>query len=142
MRRHFLLLMVLIMQLLLLNWENNHVEKGVEAIVRFPGFIPTGVYPSSIAILNSKWMYVCNLEGTGKHVADKDKNSQNTVYNSHELMASVSVIKMPGKKALRAYTDTVIAVNDLQRATSSLSKPRENTPPIPVPERGWRAISI
>jgi YVTN family beta-propeller protein len=109
--------------------------KGSGSTSLVSGFIPTGVYPSSIAILNSKWMYVCNLEGTGKHVPDTDKNTQNTVYNSHELMASVSVIKMPGKKALRAYTDTVIAVNDLQRATLSLTKPRENTPPVPVPER-------
>ena len=51
------------------------------------------------------------------------------------MMASVSVIGVPEKKALRAFTDTVIAVNNLSRATSSMEKPREGFQAKPVPER-------
>jgi len=99
------------------------------------GFIPTGAYPSAISILNPGFLYVCNLEGAGARVAQPDKNTTNLVYNSHKMLASVSVIPLPGKKALKAYTDTAIAVNDLARATLAREKPRENIQPKPVPDR-------
>ena len=51
------------------------------------------------------------------------------------MMASVSVIPVPVKKQLKAYTDTVIAVNDLARATMAREKPRAGAQPKPVPER-------
>ena len=35
------------------------------------------------------------------------------------MLASVSVIPVPDKRDLTAYTDTVIAVNDLSRALSA-----------------------
>ena len=38
-------------------------------------------------------------------------------------------------KNLKAYTDTVIAVNDLSRATIGREKPRESVQPKPVPDR-------
>ena len=38
-------------------------------------------------------------------------------------------------KNLKAYTDTVIALNDLSRALSGREKPRESVAPKPVPDR-------
>jgi hypothetical protein len=51
------------------------------------------------------------------------------------MLASVSVIRSPGKKELKAYTDTAIAVNNLSRATLSREKPRDGIAPKPVPDR-------
>ena len=102
---------------------------------RIIGFIPTGAYPSAISILNSDIMYVCNLEAAGARVGMKNESTTNTVYNSHNMLASVSVIPLPGKKALKAYTDTVIAVNDLSRAAASLEKPDMTAPMKAVPDR-------
>lgn len=102
---------------------------------RIKGFIPTGAYPSAITLLNKGYMYVCNLEAEGVRLGLKDPGTTNTVYNSHHMLASVSGITVPGKSRLRAYTDTVIIVNDLSRATASLEKPRASVKAVPVPER-------
>ena len=99
------------------------------------GFIPTGAYPSAICILNSGYLYVCNLEAAGVRLGLTDKNTTNLVYNSHKMLASISVIHIPGKRDLQAYTDTVIAVNNLSRATIAREKPRESVQPKPVPDR-------
>jgi hypothetical protein len=47
----------------------------------------------------------------------------------------VSVIPVPTKHNLKAYTDTVIAVNDLSRAVLAREKPRPDQKPKPVPDR-------
>ena len=99
------------------------------------GFIPTGAYPSSVSLLNNRYLFVCNLEASGVRLGFTDKNTKNQVYNSHHMLASVSVIPVPGKQNLKAYTDTVIAVNDLSRATLAREKPRESAVPKPVPDR-------
>jgi DNA-binding beta-propeller fold protein YncE len=99
------------------------------------GFIPTGAYPSAISILNPGFLYVCNLEAEGVRLGLPDRKSSNMVYNSHHLLASVSVIPVPRKKELRAYTDTVIAVNDLSRATMAREEPREGVISKPIPDR-------
>ena len=85
--------------------------------------------------MNSGYLYVSNLEAAGVTLGLKYKNTENQVYNSHHMLASVSVIPVPGEKQLKAYTDTVIAINNLSRATMSREEPRETAEPIPVPER-------
>jgi YVTN family beta-propeller protein len=102
---------------------------------RVQGFIPTGAYPSAITILNKRCLYVCNLEAAGARTGLKNESTSNTVYNSHNMLASISVIPMPDQKALKAYTDTVIAVNDLARAAASLEKPDKSAKPKTVPDR-------
>jgi YVTN family beta-propeller protein len=109
--------------------------KGKNEVSNVTGFIPTGAYPSSVCILNSQFLYVSNLEANGVHLGMTDSNSSGLIYNSHRLLASVSVIKTPDKNSLKAYTDTVIAVNDLSRATLAREKPRVGVSPKPVPDR-------
>jgi len=99
------------------------------------GFIPTGAYPAAISILNPGYLYVCNLEAEAARLGIPDKNTANLTFNSHRMLASVSVIPVPGKKELKKYTDTVIAVNDLARAMLVREKPREGIQPKPVPDR-------
>ena len=118
------------------------IELGKNATVKaskdesiVTGFIPTGGYPSAICILKTEYLYVCNLEAAGARIGLSNENTSNTFYNSHKMMASISVIRIPGSKDLKAYTDTVIAVNNLSRATIAREKPRESIQPKPVPER-------
>jgi len=118
------------------------IELGKNATVKasknesiVSGFIPTGGYPSAISFLKTGYLYVCNLEAAGARIGLKNESTSNTFYNSHKMMASISVIRIPGSKDLKAYTDTVIAVNNLSRATIAREKPRESIPPKPVPER-------
>ena len=118
------------------------IELGKNATVKaskdesiVTGFIPTGAYPSAICILKTGYLYVCNLEAAGARIGLSNENTSNTFYNSHKMMASISVIRIPGSKDLKAYTDTVIAVNNLSRATIAREKPRESVQPKPVPER-------
>jgi YVTN family beta-propeller protein len=99
------------------------------------GFIPTGAYPSSVSISNHGNLYISNLEAEGARLPNKTTGTKNLIYNSHNMAASVSVIRVPDEKFLKAYTDTVIAVNDLARATQALEKPRKGIPPKPVPDR-------
>ncbi|HEX2969075.1 MAG TPA: bifunctional YncE family protein/alkaline phosphatase family protein [Bacteroidales bacterium] len=99
------------------------------------GFIPVGAYPSAISVLNKGYLYVCNLEAEGVRLALNDRNTQNKVYNSHHMLASVSAIKTPGRKDLKRYTDTVAAINDLSRASLSMQEARTGISPVPVPER-------
>jgi len=113
----------------------NATARATKQTSTVSGFIPTGTYPSAISILNTGYLYVCNLESESARLGLPDKNTQNMVYNSHHQLASISVIPIPGKKELKLYTDTVIAVNDLSRATEARLKPRENILPKPVPDR-------
>ena len=112
----------------------NATSKSKIPVSRVNGFIPSGVYPSAIA-LNKSSMYVCNLEGAGIMYGFADENTENAVYNTHYMPATLSVIPLPKKKSLKAYTDTVIAVNNLARATTAREKPRIGIQPRPVPER-------
>ncbi len=99
------------------------------------GFIPTGAYPSGVTISKSGIIYVANLEADGTHVGLKNPDGSNLIYNSHQMLASISVIPVPDNTSLMAFTDTVIAVNDLARAISARETPRQGIDPKPVPER-------
>jgi YVTN family beta-propeller protein len=109
--------------------------RGKSLISSVVGFIPTGAYPSAVCTSKKGNLYVSNLEANGVFLGIPNKNTSNLAYNSHRMLASVSVIKAPGENELKAYTDTVIALNDLSRATLSREKPREGILPKPVPDR-------
>lgn len=99
------------------------------------GFIPTGAYPSSICQLPQGTLYVTNLEASGARLPLNYSATKNLIYNSHNMSASVSKIPVSDSKTLMAYTDTVIAVNDLARATLARETPRAGIKPKTVPDR-------
>jgi YVTN family beta-propeller protein len=121
--------------LAVINLGKNATFKSSIPVSKVTGFIPTGAYPSAVTILNTGHLFVCNLEAEGVRLGFKDENTTNAIYNTHHMLASASVIMIPGKKTLKAYSDTVIAVNDLSRATLAMEKPRENVNPKPLPDR-------
>ena len=118
-----------------INLGKDATIKGSVKKSSVTGYIPAGGYPSSICANNPGYLYVCNIEAAGARVALTNKGTTNLVYNSHNMLASISIIKVPGIKALQAFTDTVIAINNLARAKKSMEKPRDSMNPIPVPER-------
>lgn len=99
------------------------------------GFIPTGAYPSSISILNNRQLYVTNLEAESAILPMVPKDKHVVAYNSHHMLASVSVIELPDENTLKKYTQTVIAVNQLERLKSAQLPPRTGITPKPLPER-------
>ena len=113
----------------------NANAKALNPESKVIGFIPTGAYPSSVTISNKGILYVSNLEAEGARWGIHHTGTSNLIYNSHNMQASISVIPIPGKQDLNAYTDTAIAVNNLSRATTAREKPRESVQPKPVPER-------
>jgi YVTN family beta-propeller protein len=113
----------------------NANANALNAESKVIGFIPTGAYPSSVTISNKGNLYVSNLEAEGARWGIHHAGIRNLIYNSHNMVASISVIPVPDKKNLDAYTDTVIAVNNLSRAMSAREKPRESVQSKPVPER-------
>lgn len=115
--------------------SNNAASKGPAGKSEIMGFIPTGAYPSAICAQNPAYLYVCNLEAAAATLASQNKSTSNMVYNSHIMLASISIIRVPGAKVLQAYTDTVLAVNNLARAVSSREEPRKDIKPRAVPER-------
>jgi YVTN family beta-propeller protein len=109
--------------------------KSKETASRVAGFIPVGAYPSAVCLSASGKLYVSNLEGELIMYGTKNNTGSNLMYNSHLMKATVSVIPVPGVNELKAYTDTVIALNDLSRALSAREEPRKNIAPKPVPDR-------
>jgi YVTN family beta-propeller protein len=107
-------------------------DVGQKSVVE--GFIPTGAYPSSVTMSADGRLYVSNLEAMTAKLGIHNPASPNELYNSHNMMASLAVIPFDAR-TLKAYTDTVIALNDLSRALSGREKPRESVNPLPVPER-------
>ena len=98
------------------------------------GFIPTAAYPSSVTIANNH-LYVTNLEAIGAVLPVKNPINHKAAFNAHHMLASVSIIDIPGKRQLKSYTNTVIAMNQLGRLKSAQLPPRKNVGPKPLPER-------
>lgn len=114
--------------------KNATVKSSIDKST-IQGFIPTGAYPSAVSAAYPGYLYVCNLEAAGVRLALTDKKTMNPVYNAHHMLASISIIRVLPPKTLLAYTDTVVAVNNISRAKAALEKPRDNVKPVPVPER-------
>ncbi len=111
-------------------------RKGRGKVSTVTGFIPTGAYPSGVSVMPGKGkIYVANLEAAGARLASTTSATTNPIYNSHNMLASVSAIPFPDKRTLRSYTDTVIALNDLSRAILARDAPRSGVSPKTVPDR-------
>ncbi len=99
------------------------------------GFIPTGAYPSSVSVSRDGRLFVTNLEAEGANLPMLIQDASVPAFNSHHMYASISIIDVPGSKALQKHTATVIAANALSRSESAKLQPRENIAPKPIPER-------
>ncbi len=130
------------------------VKLGAEPVVQ--GFIPTQAYPSGLLYFDKK-LYVTNLEAIGARVRnqtpelkqrfpklkemederkkDDDDDDFEGAFNSHEQLASLSIIKVPKSRKLARYTSKVKELNLTFREQWSRQAPRPNVPARPAPER-------
>jgi len=121
--------------LAVINLKNRLLPANNKQKSNVVGFLPTGAYPSSVTMSGHGYLYVSNLEACGARLGVHNAATNNIIYNSHNMLASVSVIPFQDMNNLNAYTDTVIALNDLSRALTGREVPRESVTPKPVPER-------
>ncbi len=119
----------------LLQLGSNASSTGSAEKSHIQGFIPTGAYPSSVVISRKGRFYITNLEATGGTLPLMLKGRDIPIYNSHVKLASVSMIKMPGKKKLKSLTNTVYAVNQLSKLHTAERPPRSDAAAKPVPDR-------
>jgi YVTN family beta-propeller protein len=99
------------------------------------GFIPTGAYPGGVAVYRDSLLFVANIEAEGSRIPTISEKTGKATYNSHRLMASVSVIPIPQKGELQKYSDKVVKSNQLFRLALTDKLPRNNVGPVPVPLR-------
>jgi len=99
------------------------------------GFIPTGAYPGGIAIYRDTLLFVANIEAEGSRIPTISEKTGKANFNSHRMMASVSVIPVPQKSTLQKYTQKVENSNQLFRLALTDKLPRKNAAPVPVPVR-------
>lgn len=99
------------------------------------GFIPTGAYPGAIAIAGNGQLFVANIEAEGAHVPTQTEGSSKPGYNSHKMLASVSVIPSPTENELKVYTKKVESSQQFFRIALTAKLPRKQVKPVTVPER-------
>ena len=105
--------------------KDSHVE----------GFIPTGAYPGAISVSGLNQLFVANIEAEGAKISTPNKDTGKPSYNSHRMMASVSVIPVPTENQLKVYTKKVEAASQFFRIALTARLPRKQVAPVPVPER-------
>lgn len=99
------------------------------------GFIPTGAYPGAVSVYGDNLLFVANIEAEGARIPTISPETGKASYNSHRMMASVSIIRVPQKQQLQAYTEKVQKINQLFRLALTEKMPRKNIAPVPVPVR-------
>jgi len=99
------------------------------------GFIPTGAYPGGIGVYRDRLLFVANIEAEGARIPTISEKNGRASYNSHRMMASVSVIPVPQKRQLQDYTKKVERINQLFRIALTRRSPRKKASPVPVPVR-------
>lgn len=99
------------------------------------GFVPTGAYPGAVIETGKNQLFVANIEGESAKIPNQADGSINVSYNSHKQTASVSVIPVPDRKQVKAFTKIVEQSNQLFRLALLEKMPRKNVAPVCVPER-------
>ncbi|MFY9154281.1 MAG: alkaline phosphatase family protein [Prolixibacteraceae bacterium] len=107
---------------------------GEKEISRIEGFIPTGAYPGAVSVLRDSLLFVANIEAEGARIPSFSESGK-VSYNSHRMMASVSVISVPSNQKLQVYTEKVQKMNQLFRIALTEKLPRKNVGQVPVPLR-------
>jgi YVTN family beta-propeller protein len=109
-------------------------SKSVKKTSVVNGFIPTGAYPGAISVSGENQIFVANIEAEGAKIPTQTK-SLGKSYNSHRMMASVSVITVPTENELKAYTNRVEKCSQFFRLALTARLPRKQVSPVAIPDR-------
>jgi YVTN family beta-propeller protein len=97
------------------------------------GLIPVGWFPGAIAFdASRKEIYVANIKSLGR--GGLDKSSQTRFY-SKQYAGSLSLVPLPAKRELAAFTQTALAGLRYPLLAQARLPARTNQPTRPVPER-------
>jgi DNA-binding beta-propeller fold protein YncE len=100
---------------------------------RLLGLIPVGWFPGAIAFdASRKEIYVANIKSLGRGRLDK---SGQTRFNTKQYAGSLSLVPLPSKKELAAFTQTALANLRYPLLAQAKLPPRADQPARPVPER-------
>jgi YVTN family beta-propeller protein len=101
---------------------------------RLLGLIPVGWFPGAVVHdPKRKTLYVANIKGFAVNLTLDP--SEHTGYNSHQHRGSLSLVKVPSARDLRAHTTTALANMRYPLLKEAALPPRPGQPPRPVPER-------
>jgi YVTN family beta-propeller protein len=98
------------------------------------GLVPVGWFPGGIAWdARRHSLCVANIKGIGstKHL----RPGEAVQFNSHQSFGTVSLVPMPGNKALQRLTQTALANMRYPLLEQAKLPARPGQPPRPVPER-------
>jgi YVTN family beta-propeller protein len=97
------------------------------------GLIPVGWFPGAIAFdARQEKIYVANIKSLGRGRLDK---SGQTRFNTKQYAGSLSLVPLPSKKELAAFTQTALANLRYPLLAQAKLPPRADQPARPVPER-------
>jgi YVTN family beta-propeller protein len=97
------------------------------------GLIPVGWFPGSIAYdAKRKEIYVANIKNLSPGIRS---HTGETEFNSKEYYGSLSLVPVPSKKELVAYTKTALADLRYPLLAQAALPARPDQPARPVPER-------
>ena len=101
---------------------------------KLQGLIPVGWFPGAIAYdsLSNK-IYVANIKGIGS--TKKLAPGEAPKFSSHQYFGTLSLVKVPGKRQLAAYTQVALQNMRYGLLQEAMLPPRPNQPARPVPER-------
>jgi len=102
---------------------------------RLTGLVPVGWFPGALAYdASRKTILVANIKGHAVETKPYEPTGA-PGFNSHQYHGSVSLVPVPGKKALKRLSAVVADNYRRERIARALREPRRNRPPRPVPER-------
>jgi len=109
------------------------------------GLIPTGWYPSAVRISkDGSKLFIANLKGIGSRQSIPERKGLNNYmrsglkgngYNTHDQLASVSFIPVPGADSLENYTIKAATNMRLPKINQSINLESVTKKIVPVPTR-------
>ncbi|MBN2290550.1 MAG: beta-propeller fold lactonase family protein [Candidatus Glassbacteria bacterium] len=96
------------------------------------GYIPTAWYPGAVILDRSgQRLYVANVKGIGS----RERRGEQAGYSTYGYTGSVSLIQVPDRASLAAYTLQVESNNHHAWKMARLAARPRAVEPVPVPER-------
>ncbi len=100
------------------------------------GLIPTGWFPGAIQFEpREKKLCVANIKGIGVKTEKAKLGAAGFGFNTRQHAGSLSLISVPSKTELAAFTQTALANLRYPLLAQAKLPPRLNRSPVPVPER-------
>ncbi|HWI58534.1 MAG TPA: beta-propeller fold lactonase family protein, partial [Bacillota bacterium] len=97
------------------------------------GLIPVGWYPGAIVHdRRAKALYVANIKGLSP---GRTRKSGGPEFNTHQYHGSISLVQVPARRELAAYTRAALANMRYPLLQQAALPPRPDQAPRPVPER-------